>query len=273
MIKLVVCDLDGTLLDDNKMVTDYNREVLRTLRSRGVKICYASGRDEQMMRVYGDCIGGVDFLLSNNGAMLRDDHGTVIHHSFLMPEDVREILQYLDAHDMTYMMYTADTMYHSENSPRMKKKIRDYESLTEKIGYPVHLDARELKRGSGFSCSDSAKIVAYEDDEEKAGIYRAYLNHLENVHYETTGYGLYGAFCRDVSKKSALLHVMEHMGIGPDEVCVFGDYDNDLSMFECASHRIFMANGSDSLKDKASDLAPSNNEDGVGRYLAGLFGL
>ena len=57
-IKLVVCDLDGTLLNDKKMITEYSIKVLQEARRQGIQICFASGRDEQMMSVYAKLIGG-----------------------------------------------------------------------------------------------------------------------------------------------------------------------------------------------------------------------
>ena len=51
-IKLVVCDLDGTLLNDEKMITPYTVSVMKKVRDMGIAVCLASGRDEQMMSIY-----------------------------------------------------------------------------------------------------------------------------------------------------------------------------------------------------------------------------
>ena len=273
-IKLVVCDLDGTLLDDKKMISGYTVKVMQEVRRQGIQVCFASGRDEQMMSVYAKLVGGCDYMLSDNGALVRDSKGKMLHSAVLKEEDARQLLMYLNEKEMTFMMYSAEKMYFSEGSERLKKRIRDYEDLSWRLGCPVKLQAEELLRTEPVTgYRTAAKIVAYEEDEEKVKAYTEFISTLPRVHCESTGYGLMGAFDREVSKKTALHKIMEHMGIDKEEVCVFGDFDNDLSMFECAAHRVCMANGVEKLKAAASYVTLSNNEDGVAVYLADLLGI
>ena len=67
-IRLVVCDLDDTLLNDQQRITTYSETVLKALRAKGIALCFASGRDEQMMAAYVQQVGGCDYLITNNGA-------------------------------------------------------------------------------------------------------------------------------------------------------------------------------------------------------------
>lgn len=59
-IKLVVCDLDGTLLNDEKMITPYTVSVMKKVREMGIAVCLASGRDEQMMSIYENSLAAVN---------------------------------------------------------------------------------------------------------------------------------------------------------------------------------------------------------------------
>lgn len=273
-IKLVVCDLDGTLLNDRKEITPYTGEILKKVQQKGVSVCLASGRDEQMMSIYEYGIGGCEYILSNNGALLKDRQGEILYSAMMEEADAAKILTYLNEHDMTFMMYTADRMYFSEGSERLKKRITDYEKLSRELGHDIRLAAAEfLRSGPVTGYGDIVKIVAYEEDEARMLPYTEFLETLPDVHNETTGYGLKGAFHRSVSKRAALYKVMEHMGIGKESVCVFGDYDNDLSMFECADHRICMENGVEALKQAATYVTKNNNEDGVAVYLARVLGI
>jgi Cof subfamily protein (haloacid dehalogenase superfamily) len=273
-IKLVVCDLDGTLLNDKKMITEYSIKVLQEARRQGIQICFASGRDEQMMSVYAKLIGGCDYMLSDNGALVRDGGGNMLHSAVLKEEDACRLLTYLNKREMTFMMYSAERMYFSEGSEKLKKRIRDYEDLSVRLGCPVKLQAEEyLRTAPATGYCTAAKIVAYEEDPGKVEDYIEFIGTLPRVHCESTGYGLMGAFDQEVSKKTALHKIMERMGIGGEAVCVFGDFDNDLSMFECADHRVCMANGVEKLKAAASYVTLSNNEDGVAVYLADVLGI
>ena len=114
-IKLVVCDLDGTLLNDEKMITPYTVSVMKKVREMGISVCLASGRDEQMMSIYDKQLGGCEYVLSDNGALVRSGE-RVIYCNFLAEEDTASLLAYLNEQKMTFMMYSAEVMYFSEGS-------------------------------------------------------------------------------------------------------------------------------------------------------------
>lgn len=271
-IKLLVCDLDGTLLDDNKQVTPYTAGVLREAREKGMKVCFASGRYESMMSVYTDSVGGIDYNLSCNGAMAREEQtGEVIFCAAMTSETVDQILAYLREQKMAFMMYATGTIYYLDR-PRLAKRLKDYEALTAKMGFPKTLHSKAISLDQKECYQDVVKIVAYEDDEERLGQFEQFIADLPGVHCESTGYGLMSAADLKASKKTALYTIMEKMQITEKNVCVFGDYTNDLSMFECASHRIAMANAVQEVKDRATYITDSNNEDGVAHYIEKLLG-
>ena len=71
--KLLVCDLDGTLLNSEERITAYTQDVLLRAKRAGMLICFASGRNEQLMNVYCSQIGNCDYIISDNGALVRVD--------------------------------------------------------------------------------------------------------------------------------------------------------------------------------------------------------
>lgn len=273
-IKLVVCDLDGTLLNDQKIVTSFTADIICKVKALGVSVCLASGRNEQMMSLYEKQIGGCDYMLSDNGALVRTKDKRILHCDFLAERDVTAILKYLTEQRLVFMMYTADNMYFSEGSKKLKQRIADYEALAEKENYEVRLKAKEFCYEMAVNgCGDTAKIVIYEENEGIMKAYQTFVDSLPDVHCESTGYGLLGTFERNVSKKTALEKIMADLGVAESEVCVFGDYENDLSMFSCADYRVCMANATAELKKAASHITCSNNEDGVARFLIKKFRL
>lgn len=267
-IKLIVCDLDGTLLNRDKRITPRTEQVLKKAKQLGISLCFASGRDAQMMSIYDRQVGGCDYLLSNNGAIVHTRSKEILHSSFLAQQDTAQILSFLNQREMCFMMYSAREMYFSQASEKLQDRIWKYEALSRDIGCPVTLNVRELARDAAVTgFHTAAKIVAYEDDPRELEHFQDFLDTLPGVHRESTGYGLMGAFQKDVSKQTALEKIMEDMHITGENVCVFGDFDNDLSMFACAKYRVCMANGVQALKDAATCVTGSNNEDGVAQYL------
>ena len=89
-----------------------------------------------------------------------------------------------------------------------------------------------------------------------------------NITFEPTGYGLLGVFNEGVSKFTALEEIKSILGLNSNQVAVFGDYDNDLSMFACSNHCIAMKNGSELVKKSANYITEyTNDEDGVAIFI------
>lgn len=267
-IRLVVCDLDNTLLNDQQRITPYSEGVLKALRAKGIALCFASGRDEQMMAAYVRQVGGCDYLITNNGAVVLDAQGNVLHSRYLAREDTEAALSYLVAQEIPCLLHSKGAFYTSDNGQPLANRVKTCQQRSEEIGFPVKLRIKNLREAREDGALDvGEKIVTYETREDQRRDYWEFLRTLPGVCCEATGYGLMGVSHKDVSKHAALERVKAHLGIGSDQVCVFGDYDNDLSMFACADHRICVANGVPALKAAATAITDSNNEDGVARYL------
>lgn len=266
-IKLIVCDLDGTLLNSKKDLTKGSIDTLKEAKEKGIRICFASGRYDQMMSVYSEAIGGADYLLSCNGAYVKSKDGKILYKECLNDEVKEKIYHYLSDHNMVAMTYTTDHMYYVKDSEILMKRITDYEALAKRKGYPTKLPASAIElTGSHAFIKDVIKIVAY-DEPDKLSMFSTYVEGLKNVKNESTGYGLMGVFHPEVSKFSGIEAIKKEMSITDENVIVFGDYDNDLSMFACAKHSVAMANASENVKKAATDFALSNDEDGVSEYI------
>lgn len=273
-IRLVVCDLDDTLLNSQQRITAYTVTVLKALRRKEIALCFASGRDEQMMAAYVQQVGGCDYLITNNGAVVLDAPRNVLHSSYLPQEDAEAILSYLQQKEIPCMMQGNNSFYVSDNGQPLISRIKTSELRAQEIGFPVIMRIRNLRdAGPEGALEIGEKIVTYETREEQRRAYRTFLQERTGIRCEATGYGLMGVFCKDVSKQDALERVKNHLGITAQQVCVFGDYDNDLSMFACADHRVCVANAVPALKAAATAITDSNNEDGVAKYLQKMLDI
>ena len=72
---------------------------------------------------------------------------------------------------------------------------------------------------------------------------------------------------RNLSKGNSLIEIANHYGINQKDIIAFGDAQNDISMFEIAETPVAMANADDIIKEMASYITLSNNENGIGYYL------
>lgn len=273
-IRLVVCDLDDTLLNDQQRITTYSETVLKALRAKGIALCFASGRDEQMMAAYVQQVGGCDYLITNNGAAVLDAHKHVLHSSYLPREDTEAILNYLQSKEIPCLLHGNNSFYASDNGQVLTSRVRTSQLRSLENGFPIEMRIRNLHDAWMENALEvGEKIVTYETREEQRRDYRAFLQNYPGVRCEATGYGLMGVFCKDVSKQDALERVKVHLGVTDQQVCVFGDYENDLSMFACAAHRVCVANAVPALKAAATAITDSNNEDGVAKYLQKMLDI
>ncbi len=264
-IKLIVCDLDGTLLNDAGVMSDYSKDVLKRCKADDIKICFASGRYSGMMTIFNDEIEGCDYIISNNGALVqKQEH--IIHKSIVETVHVKDILKYIFDREMAFAMYSINHIYINRES--QIARIEKYEKLAKKHGFDKKLDYSLVKSVEEISDDvEVIKIVLYEDNADKIADYTKFISENNALCSESTGYGLVGTFEANVSKKTALEKVLEDMSIREENVCVFGDYDNDLSMFSVAKYKIAVENANQKLKDEATYITASNNEDGVAKYL------
>lgn len=270
-IKLLVTDMDGTLLRDDKTISQRTKDALAKLQENGVIIVFASGRTNFMMKLYQEPYVACDYHISFNGAMignlkLQEDLQPVI-----IDQDIQEaVWNYLAEEASAYTAYTKDKMYYFEkNTNIVSRKIDDYVNLASQQGIKIDPDATILAEKQIDKDTDChiIKFVAYEDDQQWLEEFLHFINQLHYVKSEATGYGVTGVFNEMVSKKDALVNLCRKLNISQEEVCAIGDYDNDLSMFEVAGLKVAMENASQSLKDKADIICPSNNDDGVGIFI------
>lgn len=269
--KLLVIDLDGTLLRTDKSVSAYTVSVLRRAQETGVVIAFVSGRTDFMMALYTEPYLPCDYHISFNGAAVkRTGAADFIYSQGLEPEAEKLVWQYLADHMPVYTAYTGDHMYFRDDLgltilPRQRK----YLELAASQGAVLELDYTELFPGEirKGGTEPLLKFVVYEDDPGQLERFQAFIESVEAVVTESTGYGLTGIFDRSVSKERAVRNLQRALGITQAETCAFGDFDNDLSMFQAAGIRVAVSNASDAVKEQADVVCLSNDEDGVAMFI------
>ena len=139
-IKLIVTDLDGTLLNDEKKVSAYTVEMIQKAKAAGIKICIASGRFDGMLSIYRDSILGCDYTISCNGAVVKNENSNqFLLVNALSHENTIKILTYFKEQQLTFMFYSPDTIYYEAGKAKMAKRVTDYEQLAQSLGFPKKL--------------------------------------------------------------------------------------------------------------------------------------
>jgi Cof subfamily protein (haloacid dehalogenase superfamily) len=269
--RLIVCDLDGTLLSDDQTISEYTLDIFAKVRERGMKICIASGRANQMMSIFQHPYLPCDYHIAFNGGSIEDvKQRAVIYQKSMDLDASQKVLAYAAHHHLILTMYSGDTMYYSQGEATLINRIANYEQKSLQCGVKTKINAvgisfeayPTLPAPNGLN-----KIVVYENDPVKTSQFNAFIATIPNVCTENTGYGLTGVFDKTVSKGAALAWLGSKLAIKKAEICAFGDFDNDLSLFEAAGLNVAVENATESVKHSASFLTLSNNQDGVAWFI------
>lgn len=263
-IKLIMIDLDGTLLNRESRITPETLQVLQSLQDKGLIITLASGRTYASMLPYALELGGEAPLASYNGAWIREPRGnqtTLIHHTLEEPM-ARQALEILRQRGLHANVYINDELI-----------VEDDNDYIQEYGFTKRVKYRVVSSFDSLSPFNPTKILTIDNDIEKIARIRDELSQKTEAEIFRSS----SIFCEilppGIDKGWALDFFCEHFGITAAEVIAFGDQENDINMIKKAGTGVAMANALDSVKQAANALAPAHHEDGVARFLLDYFGL
>lgn len=249
--KLVVLDMDGTLLNNEHHVSIANKEVIHRLKREGTSVVLASGRPYESIYPYVKDLD-IDLpIIAANGALIKSPLTSEVYYSSGLPINLaEEIIEYGQENQFPISLYL-DGEVHTFNESMVKVHWE-----LEKI------NARLIDKFVGNR--DLFKII-YANTPQK--IEEAYI-HLEQKYKEKLYITRSDAIYLDVmninaSKGKALYKLMDMLQISSHEVLVLGNSFNDIAMFEVAGLAIAMDNSPQEVKDAANFVTKSNNDDGV----------
>ncbi|MEA4888898.1 MAG: HAD family hydrolase [Clostridiaceae bacterium] len=261
--RLVLCDLDGTLLDDKNQVSPENQAAVADLARNGVGFTLATGRMDRMTRVY---VRQLDIrlpIIACNGAVIRDcATERLISAETLPPEDVIALTGWLRDRKLEYLCYTPDTVYYPPDSCRVGNFL-SYNKMAAQQGTEtiplLSLGEVPLDKIAG----DLVKILAVLPDQPFIDAMKEYLA----THIKSCGvlsmHDAMDIMAPGVSKGRALRRLARILDIPVSSVVAIGDHDNDASMLEAAGLGIAMGNGTVIAKAAGDVQTTANHQSGV----------
>ncbi|NKI33521.1 HAD family hydrolase [Croceivirga thetidis] len=254
-IKMVVSDMDGTLLNSNHEVSDRFFELFEKLKARNIQFVAASGRQYHSMLSKLDHIKNDIIFIAENGALIKqkeDELSTTPLDQNLRAEILDSIQQIENVDAMLCGKYVT---YFDRNSEQLLNLVKEYYSNYEVVDnfYDV---TDEIVKVAAFHPKSAEEYIhprlEHLEDRLKvkvSGKYWVDLNHI------------------DAHKGNALKMVLDKFGLRPNEVVAFGDYNNDLEMLELVDYSFAMANAHPNVKEVAKYETASHNDFGVERIL------
>lgn len=263
--KMLVMDMDGTLLTDDKRISDRNKKALKSAADRGVKIAISTGRIFASAKIYGEMIGVKTPIIASNGAYIREgDSDRIIHSRPLGEKNARDILGICQKYGLYCQLYTSDTIftekiiYSSANYDKWNRALPEDKRVKLKVVDKSSWDdVIDQNRGSIlkalFTEPDAEKLMAVHEEISNLNV------EITNSAYSST----FEVMDKGVTKGKAVEALAKYLNIDRQDVICMGDSENDISMVEYAGLGIAMENGSDEIKKASGFVTLSNEQDGV----------
>lgn len=258
MIRLIVTDMDGTLLHDHatSVVPEYF-DVIRALKKKGILFCAASGRQYQSLRTLFKPVQDDILYITENGTEIMYK-GECIFSMPMSMEVSRQLVRDTRAIPGAECMYcVGDKAYFDKNDPNVYRLMKDeYHFECEMVEDLLKLEVPCLK----FSL--------YLEEHVNEITAEWFVPKWKKTHEVACG-GQYfmDVMERNANKGTALMRMQEILGIHKEEIVAFCDNHNDLEMIAAAGTSYAVANAREEVKAAATEVIASNNEDGVLKQL------
>lgn len=260
-VKLVVSDMDGTLLNDEGIVSPEFFELYKELEALGIHFIAASGRQyysiiDKLAPIKNDIT-----VIAENGGIVKQGDEVLLTKS-LPKKTVRELLTKLRGLDDAYIVLCGmkSAYIESQNEdfiPIFSEYYKKYERVDD-LAAQIDQD-------------DFFKLAVYSFDGSEQSTFSRFDEDHKDFKAKVSAKNWLDIMGSDTNKGNALQHVQELLGIDSGETMVFGDYNNDLEMMEYAAFSYAMENAHPNVLAAATYTTKSNNALGVEAILEQLI--
>ncbi len=260
--KIIFLDLDGTLNNDQKQITEKTASALTEARQQGVTLALASARPSPGLFRERDALGLAEFggiLMSYNGGRIVDAAtGGVLFETAMDLQQTKSILRFLETLPVT---------------PIVDDGVQFY--VTDQNGYKVAYECRnncmtcaEVPNLANFLSFSPVKILLSAEPEILPAVKMQIAQVLpgELTVVQTAPFYL-EVIPTAINKGQGLRDTCRALGIDPKNAVAFGDAENDIPMLLAAGLGIAMGNAADAVRSAADFVTLSNNDDGIAHAL------
>jgi hypothetical protein len=255
-ISLVLADVDGTLVTEDKILTKRACEAVSALQDAGIRFAITSGRPPLGMAMLFDALDIETPIAGFNGGLFVERDLTILDEK-IVPV-ARQAIDLMRAHGL-------DTWVYSGNDWLITKAVAPHvarEAWTVKFAPKVVADVRE-------HLQQVAKIVGVSDDLDKVQRCEAEAQAAFGQHATATRSQPYylDVTNKNANKGAVVEYLSQHIGVPEAEVATIGDQPNDVLMFKRSGFSIAMGNASDEVKAQAAAVTASYNDEGFAKAM------
>ena len=275
MIKLIASDMDGTLLNHNHKIPKENVELINYAKNQGIEFVVATGR------AYYEALPALNEenincdVISFNGGIVYDKNGNIISITPMLPKDLYYTIEILKSFDISYQLYTKNTIY----TTSIETDINAYIDLIRSNGYEPdveHLRAEaQQKLEVGYITevenielylnekeNPPIKIIAISNDISKLENAAKLLSENTSISVTSSGANNIEIMHKNATKGTSLKEIAKIYGINLENAVAIGDNLNDQAMLDIVGYSVAMKNGNTILKEQAKYVTEKTNSEG-----------
>lgn len=254
--KMLVLDMDDTLLTDDHRISDKNKEALRKTQELGVYVILASGRPTPAMIKYAEELNLAQYnsyILAYNGAVImrmKDEH--ILFEQSLTKEEIHRLYDFSVAHKVHIITYINGAIVSETDSPYIDIEKKITGMLFNKVS-----NFKTAVTGSAIKC------ILLEDPNYLKKVEALLKAEMPDKSVATSKPYFLEVTHHGIDKAESLKRLAAKLNIKQEEIIAVGNAANDLSMIEYAGLGVWVDNVTTELRDKADVIVASNNNDGV----------
>lgn len=264
-IKLIACDMDGTLLDDLHAIHDEFWPLVEALHARGIMFCPASGRQYfNLLECFKPIADELVYIAENGAYVVQGERelssdcldGGVVRDLTLVTRGLVSGGATVGA-----VLCGKRSAYIEWDHPAFVAEVDKYYQRLQRVDDLLAVE------------DDFLKLAVYDFESSERVAAPAFAHFRETQQVVVSGQHWLDVMSLTTNKGSGIRHIQEKLGITREQTMVFGDFLNDLEMMDEASYSFAMANAHPQLKARARFLAPRNSDNGVVRTIKAVLGI
>jgi hypothetical protein len=263
--KLIAFDLDGTLLNSDKQISAYSKNVVKRLSAKGIHCTIATGRILPDVKHHADELEIDIPLIMSNGSILQTRQGDLTSQTCLPDDAVKTAIELSKNSDCDLILYIGDTMFFLQLT----------ESIQLTYGNELRPGMKELKSWDAISdqTDNVNKCIFTHVDNDQLVHMQSILKEKLNGNATTLRSSpiLLEIQPNNITKAKGLCTLADMLGVQMEQTIAFGDYDNDAEMLAAAGLGIAVGEASPKCLANADLVVAPPDDDGPAHFLEEFF--
>ena len=257
-ISLVLADVDGTLVTEEKVLTKRAQNAVSALQSAGIRFAITSGRPPLGMAMLFDALKLDTPIAGFNGGLFVERDLTILEQKTVPADVARQAIELMREHGLDTWVYSGnDWLITKIDAPHVAREAWTVK-FEPKVVANVAEHLQQVAKIVGVS-DDLDRVQRCEADSQAAFGQHATANRSQPYYLDVTN--------KDANKGAVVEYLSRHLGVPAQEIATIGDQPNDVLMFKRSGFSIAMGNASDEVKAQAAAVTDSYNDEGFAKAM------